>query len=190
MIHPKDSVIVEVVTRFMVPFIQIFAFYVIFHGHYSPGGGFQGGALLAGSVLLQRVVFGKEGSQSGFASRFGIPFGVTGILLYAGTGFLAQVGGGNFLQYDHLPFGLSPVYLRNVGILLVEIGVAFAVMGTLVSIYDDLVGLQTRGPDARMHSAGPVVGKAVHFSDPLSEVRSGAVRARRLAEEKEGRDAD
>jgi multicomponent Na+:H+ antiporter subunit B len=174
----------------MVPFIQIFAFYVIFHGHYSPGGGFQGGALLAGSVLLQRVVFGKRGSQAGFATRLGIPFGVMGILLYAGTGFLAQVGGGNFLQYDHLPFGLSPVYLRNVGILLVEIGVAFAVMGTLVSIYDDLVGLQTRPPDSHMHSAGPTVGNAAHFSDPLSELRSGAVRARRLVEANSEADRD
>jgi multicomponent Na+:H+ antiporter subunit B len=158
-IRPKDSIIVEVVARFMVPFIQIFAFYVIFHGHYSPGGGFQGGALLAGSVLLQRVVFGKRGSQSGFATRFGIPFGVIGILIYAGTGFLAQAGGGNFLQYDHLPFGLSPVYLRNVGILLVEIGVAFAVMGTLISIYDDLVGLKKRGEGESMHSAGPERGR-------------------------------
>ena len=170
MIRPKDSVIVEVVVRFMVPFIQIFAFYVIFHGHYSPGGGFQGGALLAGSVLLQRVVFGKQGSQSGFATRLGIPFGVIGILVYAGTGFLSQAGGGNFLQYDHLPFGLSPVYLRNVGILLVEIGVAFAVMGTLVSIYDDLVGLEKRGGDEQMHSAGPIPTSPLPFSGPIADV--------------------
>ena len=44
MIRREDSVIVHVVTRVMVPLIQIFALYVIFHGHYSPGGGFQGGA--------------------------------------------------------------------------------------------------------------------------------------------------
>ena len=43
--------------------------------------------------------------------------------------------GGNFLQYDHLPLGLSPDMLRNWGILLVEIGVAFAVMGTLGSAF-------------------------------------------------------
>ena len=154
MIQAKRSIIVDTITRIMVPFIQIFAFYVIFHGHYSPGGGFQGGALLAGSILLQRVVLGRSRSQMGFPTRWGIPFGAVGILVFVGTGVWAMLGGGNYLQYDHLPFGLSPDMLRNWGILLVEIGVAFAVMGTLVSIYDDLVQLEPRAPDAEMHSAG------------------------------------
>lgn len=154
MIGPKSSIIVDTIARIMVPFVQIFAFYVIFHGHYSPGGGFQGGALLAGSVLLQRVVLGRRRSQIGFPTRWGIPFGAVGILLYAGTGLWAMLAGGNFLQYDHLPLGLTPDMLRNWGILFVEIGVAFAVMGTLVSIYDDLVQLERRSPDEEMHSAG------------------------------------
>ncbi|MFC1572597.1 MnhB domain-containing protein [Candidatus Eisenbacteria bacterium] len=140
MIRREDSIITDVVTRIMVPLIQIFAFYVIFHGHYSPGGGFQGGALLAGSVLLQRVVFGRDRSLPGFHLRLGIPFGVIGVLIFAGTGFAAQALGGNYLQYEFLPFGLSPVWLRNTGILMVEIGVAFAVMGILISIFDNLVG--------------------------------------------------
>ena len=135
----KESIIMDTIVRIMVPFIQIFAFYVIFHGHYSPGGGFQGGALLAGSVLLQRVVFGRDRSQGGFASKLGIPFGVIGIIVYFGTGLLAQAGGGNFLQYDAMPFALEADMLRNTGILLVEIGVGFAVMGVLISIFDDLV---------------------------------------------------
>ena len=138
MIRREPGIIIDIVARLMVPVIQIFAFYVIFHGHYSPGGGFQGGALLAGSVLLQRVVFGRDRSQSGFSSKLAIPFGIIGVLFYFGTGLLAQLNGGNFLQYDALPFPLSDVYLRNTGILLVEIGIAFAVMGILVSIYDDL----------------------------------------------------
>jgi len=146
MIGREESVIVHVVTRIMVPLIQIFALYIVFHGHYSPGGGFQGGALLAGSVLLQRVVLGRERSQPGFSSRFGTPFGVGGLLVYAGVGFVALACGGHFLQYDRLPLGLDPVWLRNTGILIVEIGIAFVVMGTLVSIFDDLAGRERREP--------------------------------------------
>ena len=138
MIHRDEGIIVDVVTRVMVPVIQIFAFYVIFHGHYSPGGGFQGGALLAGSVLLQRVVLGRDRSQGGFSAKLSVPFGVIGVLIFFGTGLWAQLSGGNFLQYDALPFPMDPAMLRNTGILMVEIGVGFAVMGILVSIYDDL----------------------------------------------------
>ena len=149
MIRRESSIIMDVATRVMVPILQIFAFYVIFHGHYSPGGGFQGGALLAGSVLLQRVVLGRQRSLPGFHVRLGIPFGVLGILIWVGTGLIPVLRGGNFLQYDRLPFGLSPVWLRNTGILMVEIGVAFAVMGVLVSIFDNLAGDRANGEEGR-----------------------------------------
>ena len=49
------SPIVLLGARLLSPYIFIFGMYVIFHGHYSPGGGFQGGALLAASILLMRV---------------------------------------------------------------------------------------------------------------------------------------
>jgi multicomponent Na+:H+ antiporter subunit B len=142
MIARQENLILDVVTRIMVPIIQIFAFYVIFHGHYSPGGGFQGGALLAGSVLLQRVVFGRARSEPGFPRRLALPFGITGVLIYFGTGVWALAAGGDYLEYDALPFPFHADMLRNTGILMVEIGVAFAVMGILISIFDDLMGYE------------------------------------------------
>jgi len=36
----------------LFPFILLFGFYVIFNGHISPGGGFQGGAILATGILI------------------------------------------------------------------------------------------------------------------------------------------
>lgn len=135
----SDSIILDVVCRLMTPIIQIYAFYVIFHGHYSPGGGFQGGALLAGSILLQRVVLADE-SHATFSPKMGIPLGAVGVLVWLATGVWGLAGGGNFLQYDHMTLPMAADMLRNTGILLVEIGVAFAVMGVLVSIFDDLAG--------------------------------------------------
>lgn len=134
---PPPSVIMDGSTRAMVPIIQIFAFYVIFHGHYSPGGGFQGGALLAGSVLLQRVVLGKA-SRPSFRRRLGTPFGIAGLAIYVGVGLLALAFGGRFLDYEAIPLGIDAAALRGFGILAVEIGIGLAVMGTLISIFDDL----------------------------------------------------
>jgi multicomponent Na+:H+ antiporter subunit B len=43
----------RIVGRLLIPFIFIFGYYVITHGHLSPGGGFQGGVIIAtGSALL------------------------------------------------------------------------------------------------------------------------------------------
>jgi multicomponent Na+:H+ antiporter subunit B len=38
---------------FLYPFIFVFGFYVILYGDISPGGGFQGGAILASVFILQ-----------------------------------------------------------------------------------------------------------------------------------------
>ena len=54
---PTDSLIIRQASRIMVPFMQIFALYVIAHGHYSPGGGFQGGVILGASVILLCISF-------------------------------------------------------------------------------------------------------------------------------------
>jgi len=134
----KTNLIAEVVTRVMIPLVILFALYVVFHGHYSPGGGFQGGALIAGAVLLGRVVIGRTRSESMFPVGVGRTLGTVGLALYTGIGALTLALGGSFLQYDHLPLGTSVVWARYWGILGVELGVALAVMGTLVSIFDDL----------------------------------------------------
>ena len=44
----------------LLPFALIYALYVILHGHLSPGGGFQGGVLMAGIVILLYLGHGFE----------------------------------------------------------------------------------------------------------------------------------
>lgn len=68
-------------------------------------------------------------------------------MIYFGTGFAAMLFGGQYLDYHYLPLGFAPEMLRSWGILIVEIGVALAVMGILVAIYDDLLE-----GDARYHA--------------------------------------
>ena len=138
LLHRKVNLIAEVIVRVMLPAVQIFAFYVIFHGHYSPGGGFQGGALLAASILLGRIVLGRSRSQEIFPTPLGRPLGALGVAVFAGVGLIGFAAGGAFLQYDRMPVALAADMLRNWGILGIELGVAMAVMGTLVSIFDDL----------------------------------------------------
>lgn len=139
--HRIASPIILLVSRFITPYIMLYGFYVIFHGHYSPGGGFQGGAILAAAVLLIRIVNDPELYEIHFKSSLGIPLGAVGVLIFFGIGFITMILGGNFLDYSYLPLvGLSQADVRSTGILLIEIGIAFAVMAILVSLYDNLLG--------------------------------------------------
>lgn len=52
------SVVVRTVTRVILPVALAFGAYVIMHGHLTPGGGFQGGAVIASLVALLVVVYG------------------------------------------------------------------------------------------------------------------------------------
>ena len=55
-----ESVIVRTAVRLLAPLVQIFGLYVLFHGHYSPGGGFQGGVIMAASYILIGLGLGRE----------------------------------------------------------------------------------------------------------------------------------
>ncbi len=138
------SPIVLLGSRLLTPYIMVFGWYVIIHGHYSPGGGFQGGALLAASILLIRVAGGKQIAKLQIQEFATTPLAIIGVLIYFLTGFVAMIAGGYFLDYGQLPIpGMDAAYLRYTGILIIEVGIGLAVMAILVMIYDNLV----RGED-------------------------------------------
>ncbi len=134
------SPIVLLGSRLLSPYIMIFGAYVIFHGHYSPGGGFQGGTLLAASLLLIRITSGRRISRIQFRDYLTTPLAVIGVIIYFGTGLVAMIAGGYFLDYEQLPLpGLDGADLRFWGILIIELGIGLTVMAVLVSIFDNMV---------------------------------------------------
>ena len=136
-----ENIVVELAARVTVPFIFLFGMYVVAHGHYSPGGGFQGGAIMAASVMLLRLSLGKERSQKIFPTKVAIVLGAIGLIIYAGTGLITLFFGGMYLDYSHLPlFEMHEAELRYFGILFVEIGVAMGVYGVMITIFDYLTG--------------------------------------------------
>ncbi len=96
-----SSEILKTGTDFLVPIIVMFGVYIFMNGHLTPGGGFQGGAVVASAVMLQflsnpsyrlnHTVFGFIESMSGF---FYVSIGILGIVL-----------AGGFLDNRILPLG-------------------------------------------------------------------------------------
>lgn len=136
-----QSIIIQTICSLLIPFIQLFAIYVIMHGHYGPGGGFQGGVLLAVSIMLQRLYLGKAASYQKFPPKLALVLASIGMLIFGLAGIIPLALGGSFLDYAYLPIpGVSGAELRYLGILIVELGIGLAVFGTIVLIFDNLLG--------------------------------------------------
>ena len=134
MIEAHDSVIIRTLGRLVIPVAQLFGIYVIVFGQHGPGGGFVGGVILAASLILTVLIFGRDGPESWLATKVLHGDGL-GLLIFAGVGGLCLIGGGQFLNYTHLQIpGLDDPSRHYVGILLTQIGVAADVAVTGVSI--------------------------------------------------------
>ncbi len=57
----RNSEILSETLSMLYPFIIIFGIYIILNGHITPGGGFQGGAILS-SVFICRYIVSPEES--------------------------------------------------------------------------------------------------------------------------------
>ena len=136
---PHD-LIVQTIARLIVPFSQIFALYVIAHGHYSPGGGFQGGVILGASIILFAISHNLRSSFTRISEKLAVILCGLGVFIYAGTGALSIILGSNYLDYGALSqvFGVDLVTARSHGILMVEIGVGISVMAVMVHLYYNL----------------------------------------------------
>ena len=105
------SKIVRTVANITFPFILIFGFYIVLHGHLTPGGGFQGGAVVGSSLALIIVAHGGKKAATYFnKNHFGMAE-ATALLIFimvALAGILAGAFFFNFLTGKDLPFGNRP----------------------------------------------------------------------------------
>ena len=141
-------IILRVVAKPLIPIIALFALYVHFHGDYSPGGGFQAGVIIAVAVILYALIFGITPAMNAVPPIFARWLSALGFLLYASVGVWSLIMGGNYLDYDVL-FNEPPGghHGQHYGILMVELGVLFAVAGSMLSIFYAFAGRVTEIKD-------------------------------------------
>lgn len=88
-------------TRMLAPLIVLLGAYVLANGHLTPGGGFQGGAILASGVLLLLLANPARRFGHGLIARIESAAG----LAYVGLGVLGLLFAGGFLDNKVLPLG-------------------------------------------------------------------------------------
>jgi multicomponent Na+:H+ antiporter subunit B len=148
MIDQYENVIIKTICRLLIPFIQLYAIYVLMHGHYSPGGGFQGGVMMGASFILLVMAFGLEKARRLISVKALTIYACSGLFIYSGIGAIALLMGGNYLDYGKLPLPLSSVpKMRAMGILGIEIGVFLGVMAIMTFIFLTIASYDTEGRD-------------------------------------------
>ncbi len=144
----ERNIIVETVARVMIPFIQLFALYVIIHGAGGPGGGFQGGVVFASALILMVITFNLAGGRKRFPESINTLLSSLGIYIYGGIGLLAlffSLGAAQYLNYGFIPFTTLFEENRALAMDFVEIGIGVTVMAIITSIFFDLAQKERSG---------------------------------------------
>jgi len=81
------SKIVRTVANQLILFILIFGLYVIAHGHLTPGGGFQGGAVIVSGVVMLLVAFSSQELKKSLRERLLSTMESSGALIFIGLAF-------------------------------------------------------------------------------------------------------
>ena len=139
-----DRVILRIGTKFLIPFILIFALYVQFHGDYGPGGGFQAGVIFAAAFVLYALVFGLGNAIKVMPPKAVYVCGALGVMIYVGVGYVTMALGGEFLNYGVLAH--DPSHGQHYGILAIEMGVLITVFGVMVALFYAFAGRRRIDP--------------------------------------------
>jgi len=128
------SLVLRTGCRFLFPLILIFGTYIFIHGHLTPGGGFQGGAIIASAYLL--IYLGCR--ERRINTKVSMSMESLGGLLFVVVGLIGLSAGGYFLT-NFLPKG-TPNFLFSAGIIpVIYIAIGFKVGSELTGIIDNLI---------------------------------------------------
>ena len=134
--------IVRTVANQLILFIVIFGLYVIVHGHITPGGGFQGGAVIVSGVVMLLVAFNSKELKKSLRERSLSIMESTGALIFAALAF-AGIGTAFFYNllvgtpiFGHVPpTGANPGDVWTGGVVpLMNLAVGLKVAAGLSAV--------------------------------------------------------
>ena len=128
------SEILATASRFLTPILFLFGTYIFVHGHLTPGGGFQGGVVIATAVVFS--VLGSAGKQL----RHGVMGAIESIsgIAYVAIGILGLVLAAGFLDPTFLPLGKFGSVLSAGAVPLIYSVIGLKVGAELAGVVDRL----------------------------------------------------
>ena len=130
-----ESEIIMTAVRTVTPFVLTYGLFMTFHGADSPGGGFQGGALVGVVVLMLAFAFGIQPTREWVGTGLMTGLAAGGVIVFVSIGLGTLALGGTFLEYGlYEPF-VGPDATKW-GMEAIEIGgVAAIVSGVIMALF-------------------------------------------------------
>ncbi len=130
-----DSIFFKFVARVMAPVLVMFSIFLLLRGHNAPGGGFVGGLVAAGSIVLMTLAYGADELRSRLRIDF-LRLMFYGLLLAAAAGLFGLVFGDSFQQVFYWSefirgvgrLDISTPLLFDIGVYLVVVSVTSAIV--------------------------------------------------------------
>ena len=130
-------VITRSAANFLLPLACVYGAYVVLHGHLSPGGGFQGGVLIASAILLVFLGYGSLRVKKTFNDHKLHSSETAAEIIYVILGIIGIIGGFNFcinFVFDGLGFDSSVLMNHAVGYHVM--GVIICLLAMMLSLLD------------------------------------------------------
>ena len=136
-----QDIIISMIVRLLLPFIQIYGFYVIINGHLTPGGGFPGGAIMGASMILYALAFNLEEGSNKISHDTSTLLESGGAFGFAALGFLGVFMGSNYLsnRAAGFPLGIPGNLISSGMIFLISIFIGVKVASTFITLFFNLV---------------------------------------------------
>lgn len=126
------SVILSTASRYLLPLLLIFSFFLLLRGHNEPGGGFVGGLVAAAAYALFYIANGVEEAEKLLKSE-PIKLIAVGLVLALISTVPSLITGENFMTGVWLNINF-PVIGKIGTPLIFDLGVYLLVLGIAVKI--------------------------------------------------------
>ncbi len=134
MYEPKNDLILQYQTNFLVPMILLFGIYGLMNGHLGPGGGFGGGAIMGAGLILYLNAFGFKKTERFFTYKTFTIVSVAALSFYAVSKAYSFFTGANHLPSIITPG--TPGMLFSAGLIpYLNIAVGMVVCCTMYAFY-------------------------------------------------------
>ncbi|ANY10216.1 cation transporter [Pseudonocardia sp. HH130630-07] len=156
--EPRErTLVLEAAARLLFPTVLVFSVFLLFEGHYGPGGGFSGGLVAGLAFVLRHIAGGADDPGSTMRIRPPAVVG-TGLIISVLTGLAPVLWGGSVFESAKWRLDLGELgYVDLVTSLLLDVGVYLLIIGVVLDLLRSL-GSGIARDAARAGEDGPPGG--------------------------------